>query len=212
MDSTYPERLFRQEEKIEESEFQEKLRLMRERVGKLNSYGISDIQELKIKQFRPEDARALKVYFDDFEKKYDNYTDLVERLELFVEIINKRFLFKRVEISSNEGLIIRDKHTEKEIDLLKLSSGEKETIVLFYNLLFEISSGEILLIDEPEISLHIAWQRMFINDLKKIAELRNLTILVATHSPQMISGNRNIQIDLGELYKNGLSERKQDKG
>jgi ABC-type cobalamin/Fe3+-siderophores transport system ATPase subunit len=212
LDSTYPERLFRQEEKIEESEFQEKLRLMRERVGKLNSYGISDIQELKIKQFRPEDARALKVYFDDFEKKYDNYTDLVERLELFVEIINKRFLFKRVEISSNEGLIIRDKHTEKEIDLLKLSSGEKETIVLFYNLLFEISSGEILLIDEPEISLHIAWQRMFINDLKKIAELRNLTILVATHSPQMISGNRNIQIDLGELYKNGLSERKQDKG
>ena len=154
----------------------------------------------------------MKVYFDDFEKKYDNYTDLVERLELFVEIINKRFLFKRVEISSNEGLIIRDKHTEKEIDLLKLSSGEKETIVLFYNLLFEISSGEILLIDEPEISLHIAWQRMFINDLKKIAELRNLTILVATHSPQMISGNRNIQIDLGELYKNGLSERKQDKG
>ena len=96
--------------------------------------------------------------------------------------------------------------------MLKLSSGEKETIVLFYNLLFEISSGEILLIDEPEISLHIAWQRMFINDLKKIAELRNLTILVATHSPQMISGNRNIQIDLGELYKNGLSERKQDKG
>jgi hypothetical protein len=30
LDSTYPERLFRQEEKIEESEFQEKLRLMRE--------------------------------------------------------------------------------------------------------------------------------------------------------------------------------------
>lgn len=113
-----------------------------------------------------------------------------------------------MEISYTRGLVVIDETSGRPIHLSRLSSGEKEIIVLFYNLLFENSDGGFLLIDEPEMSLHIAWQRMFIEDLKKISELRKLTLLIATHSPQIINGNRNIQIDLGELYKNGLNQRK----
>ena len=101
-----------------------------------------------------------------------------------------------------------DEVSGKPIPLSRLSSGEKEILVLFYNLLFENTDGGILLVDEPEMSLHIVWQRMFIDDLKKIAALRNLTVIIATHSPQIINGNRNIQIDLGELYKDGLNKTK----
>ena len=113
----------------------------------------------------------------EHQKKYQSYIRLMSQVFGNVTLIKEQRLIRHV----RRGVV--------------RSSGEKETIVSFYNLLFKISSGEILLIDEPEISLHIAWQRMFINDLIKIEELRNLTILVATHSPQMISGNRNIQID-----------------
>ena len=94
------------------------------------------------------------------------------------------------------------------IPLSKLSSGEQEIIVLFYELLFEVPKGTLLLIDEPEISLHITWQRLFMEDLEQIVKMKSVTVIVATHSPQMISGNRQRQIDLGELYKNGLYQRK----
>lgn len=208
LDSTFPERLFIQKEGISEKDFYESLQLMHTRVQKLHNNGFTRMRELKNMEFRREDARALKVYFEDFDSKYREFGGILDRLELFQNIVNRRFRFKRMEISYTRGLVVIDETSGRPIHLSRLSSGEKEIIVLFYNLLFENSDGGFLLIDEPEMSLHIAWQRMFIEDLKKISELRKLTLLIATHSPQIINGNRNIQIDLGELYKNGLNQRK----
>ncbi|MGN1142471.1 MAG: AAA family ATPase [Oliverpabstia sp.] len=208
LDSTFPERLFHQISGITEMEFHEKMKQMRIKVTKLIQNGISIGKILEDIAFRQEDARALKVYFDDFDKKYDTYSKMIEQLELFRDIVNRRFRFKHMEISVENGFRIIDEESGTPIRLSTLSSGEKEIIVLFYKLLFEIPDKVFLLIDEPEISLHIAWQRMFAEDMKKIAELKELTVLVATHSPQIINGNRDIQVDLGELYKNGFNKGK----
>lgn len=208
LDSTYPERLFRQNEGVNEEEFQEKLQLMSDKVNKLNKYGISKVKGLKNVSFRTEDARALKIYFEDFDQKYQEYKEFIECLELFVKIVNKRFKFKYIEVTNDVGLRVVDEKQGHPIPLSKLSSGEQEIIVLFYELLFEVPKGTLLLIDEPEISLHITWQRLFMEDLEQIVKMKSVTVIVATHSPQMISGNRQRQIDLGELYKNGLYQRK----
>ena len=56
------------------------------------------------------------------------------------------------------------------------------------------------LIDEPEISLHITWQKQFLGDLLEVSKLIALHAIVATHSPQIVSSHLDIQIDLGELY------------
>lgn len=86
------------------------------------------------------------------------------------------------------------------MDLNKLSSGEQEILVLFYKLIFE-SDVNIILIDEPEISLHISWQKEILNDFKKIIELnRNIHVIIATHSPQILSDNWDLQVDLAEQY------------
>ena len=207
LDSTYPERLFRQKCGITEKEFHINMNLMKEKIEKLDRYGISDIKALDNVEFNPEDARALKVYFDDFNEKYDVYRDFLERLDYFGEIVNSRFMFKQLVISREYGLKIIDIDTKRKIPLTNLSSGEKEIIVLFYTLLFEIPDGVLLLIDEPEISLHIAWQRLFMKDLKKIVQMKNLRAVIATHSPHIVSGNRDIQVDLGELYKDGFNKR-----
>ena len=58
----------------------------------------------------------------------------------------------------------------------------------------------MLLLDEPEISLHVAWQRMFAEDMYTIAQKRGIKILAATHAPMIINGHGDVQIDLGELY------------
>jgi predicted ATP-dependent endonuclease of OLD family len=58
--------------------------------------------------------------------------------------------------------------------------------VLAYDLLFNVKPDALVLIDEPEISLHVAWQQQFLNDIARIAEVASLRFIIATHSPQII--------------------------
>lgn len=206
LDSTYPVRLFDEQSGITEEEFNKKIEWMQEKVRKLDEYGISNIPSVKNIRFKIEDARALKIYFEDFEKKYEAYADLIRKLDLYKEIVNKRFKFKKIKIINNEGMLVQDDNG-KMLNLTKLSSGEQEIIVLFYRLLFETPDNVLILIDEPEISLHVAWQRMFASDLNDIIAEKKIKVIVATHSPQIVAGKQGIQIDLGELYKYGRNNR-----
>lgn len=175
---------------------------MQKKIRKLRNNGITTVRNLEISDFKEEDAKALAIYFNDFNKKYTAYEKLVDRIELFCDIVNSRFTFKKLAISHEEGFEIIDDTTGKRLPLDKLSSGEKEIIVLFYEILFETPDETLLLIDEPEISLHISWQRLFIRDLVRIAKHKQLTVVVATHSPQIALGDCDKQIDLGEQYQN----------
>ena len=66
LDSTFPERLFAQKDGISKEDFHTNLKLMHERVQKLQNNGFTQLRELRDMEFQSEDARALKVYFDDF--------------------------------------------------------------------------------------------------------------------------------------------------
>ena len=54
----------------------------------------------------------------------------------------------------------------------------------------------MVLIDEPEISLHIIWQEELLGDLSEIAQMNGLNILMATHSPQVISDRWDLAVEL----------------
>ncbi len=123
LDSTYPERLFCQQERITKEEFDKCISAMQEKVEKLSKYGISSIKKLNNIEFKEEDAKALKVYFEDFDKKYREYSSLIEKLDMFTDIINRRFRFKEIRISNERGIEIIDQ-SGRSINLLKLSSGE----------------------------------------------------------------------------------------
>lgn len=96
LDSTFPQRLFAERNGITRQEFNEKMAVMQDKVEKLKKYDISDIGELEDIQFREEDSRVLKVYFEDFEKKYQQYEILIHKLDMFTDMVNARFLFKEV--------------------------------------------------------------------------------------------------------------------
>ncbi len=73
------------------------------------------------------------------------------------------------------------------VKLKELSSGERQILVLIIHLVFNKASdsANIIIIDEPELSLHIAWQEMFCD---KILEANgSLQAILATHSPSIIS-------------------------
>ncbi|ETJ98855.1 AAA ATPase domain protein [Eubacterium nodatum ATCC 33099] len=203
LDSSYPNRLFETKKGITKEEYTDYLKYMNEKFEKLNKYNISDIKILgKQVKFLEEHSKALKVYFSDFEKKYKVFEELIEQLDLFTDIINSRLKFKDIRISRDEGIVVFKSNTDEQIRLDQLSSGEKQEIILFYELIFESDKNIHLLIDEPEISLHIEWQLRFLDDLLRIAEKKKFKVTVATHSPQIINNHWDIQIDLGEMYGN----------
>lgn len=199
LDASYPNRLFDNKEEITKEEFNEKFKLMNLKSSKLSKYDLSAAEQLKNAQFKPEHAKALKIYFDDFDKKFSQYEAIINEFELFTEIVNKRLTHKEIKIEKNKGIIVVDAEN-KELKLSDLSSGEKQIIVLFYELLFETENNTLLLIDEPEISLHIVWQKMFMDDLFRIIKNKNLNVVVATHSPQIINNYWDKQIDLEKVY------------
>ncbi|MCK5867089.1 MAG: ATP-binding protein, partial [Mycoplasmataceae bacterium] len=95
--------------------------------------------------------------------------------ELFLET-NKRVNFNKEELEFLLG--------DKEINAYQLSSGEKQLLIILLTVLIQDNKPSILLMDEPEISLHIEWQRKLI---KYIRELNpNVQLIIATHSPDII--------------------------
>ena len=206
LDSTYPNRLFETEEGIAESDYKIKMQEMASKFESLSKYDLSTMQEPVNFIFKEEHAKALKVYFDDFEVKYQVYEDFINKLDLYTDIINHRLSFKTLKISKEFGISIIDENS-KHLKLTQLSSGEKQEIVLFYDLIFGTEKDILLLIDEPEISLHITWQKKFMDDLLRIIDYKGFNVIVATHSPQIINNHWDRQVDLGELYGKQLNKR-----
>lgn len=205
LDSSFPFRIMQNNDFITEEDYKEKISDMNRKYDKLNYYDISmKTTQNSMPLFDRNFSKVFKVYFDDFNSKYSVYEDLINKLDLFTSIINNRLNFKEVKISRDEGFSVVDENTKK-LDIKRLSSGEKQEIVLFYKLIFETEEKMLLLIDEPEISLHVAWQKKFMDDLEKIISYKKISVIVATHSPQIISNYWEYQIDLGEMYGKELN-------
>ncbi len=115
---------------------------------------------------------------------------LYRKFELFLKIINERLAMTDKKISLYQGkLIVLSKATEGNMPIAILSSGEKNDLFLFYELIFSTDDIGLVLIDEPEISWHIEWQMSFIDRLMEICEINHFQAVVATHSPSIINGH-----------------------
>lgn len=202
LDGSYPTRLFAARTGIrDQAEYEAKLKETNEKFEKLRKYDLVELSIISEEKYNESYSTALKIYFDDFAAKYTVFQDLISKLDLFTKIINSRLTFKHLQITRENGFVIVDNdNPQKKLNLSQLSSGEKQEIVLFYELIFDTRKELLLLIDEPEISLHITWQKKFLDDLLEVSKLIALHAIVATHSPQIVSSHLDIQIDLGELY------------
>ncbi|VFN04320.1 MAG: AAA domain-containing protein, putative AbiEii toxin, Type IV TA system [Candidatus Kentron sp. G] len=120
-------------------------------------------------------------------------------LDAFSSILDKKqFANKGIEISPEFGFRFRTGEGE-ELPLTALSSGEQQEVVLLYELLFRVEPGALVLIDEPETSLHVAWKNEFLDDLSRIVRSRGIQVLLATHSPDIIGAHWDWVVDLWEI-------------
>ncbi len=137
---------------------------------------------------------VLSVYAKDAKEKLAVFDELYEKVSTFKRIVNSRFSHKQVAVSA-KGLRV-DKDDGTNLDLEKLSSGEQHELVMLYELLFRASSNSLILIDEPELSLHVAWQEQWLKDLEETAKLSDFRAIVATHSPEIIGDRWYLAVEL----------------
>jgi predicted ATPase len=72
---------------------------------------------------------------------------------------------------------------ETVIRLEKLSSGEKQLLIILFTVFLMEEKPFIVLMDEPEISLHIGWQQQLIDVIRQVNP--HCQLIIATHSPSI---------------------------
>ncbi|MGW4049511.1 AAA family ATPase [Streptomyces sp. NPDC004779] len=201
LDRTYPQRLLAGSAAgdISEQEIRSRYDAQNELRRRLGDISLVDEDSSVIvipRSMQPWQRAVLWTYLADTEHKLATFRPILDRVSLLQSIINTRFLFKRLEIDRERGFrLVSDEG--RELDLASLSSGEQHELVLVYDLLFNVPTGALVLIDEPEISLHVSWQKGFISDLRKIGSLVRFRSVVATHSPQIAGKWADRMVALG---------------
>ncbi|MDE9195217.1 AAA family ATPase [Klebsiella pneumoniae] len=75
-----------------------------------------------------------------------------------------------------------------EMDLRKMSSGEINVFLMLIKINSEIENNSIIMIDEPEISLHPAWQNKILPSIEScFSQYNGCHFIIATHSPQVVA-------------------------
>jgi ABC-type transport system involved in cytochrome c biogenesis ATPase subunit len=187
----------------------ERYEKLRDREEELRSLGLTDramdaIPAQDLTEPGPA-AIILDQMIAGIEKRFGDLEQTAKQLMLFRDTINGMLEDKSIEFEVNEMWANRGKGGLKVLDdkgrpipLPALSSGEQHLIVMFGHILFAsgLSAGGLVLLDEPEISLHPEWQIAVTHALKKVAAINDCRMLLATHSPTMIGDDWSSEIAL----------------
>ena len=141
-------------------------------------------------------------------RKYENINDYISELFILlknVELFNDNLNSIYTEYDKGRKTIAfnyanKDNYlsvyiNNKELPFEKMSSGEINIIMILYDLIFRADSESIILIDEPEVSLHIAWQQQLLDIITNLIQTRkNIQVIIAPHSPFVTSGRSELLV------------------
>lgn len=129
-----------------------------------------------------ENNKYLLNYLLELVKIYEKQKKLDDTLRQFAEKCDKYLTHKKYYYDESKVEVsLYDEYSKEPLDLSLLSSGEKQIVSIFSRIYLEKEKPTIVLLDEPELSLSIEWQKTLIPD---IAQSENCGILiVTTHSP-----------------------------
>ena len=203
LDQSFPQRLMEAVDNLKVPDLQERMARLDEKTTNYKTLGILDktpahpFPVSSFDQIDPTQVRVMTLYVQDTEKKLEALEGLATRTRLLLENVNQKYRHKRIQLDREEGLVATSENGEP-LPLKSLSSGEQQELVLHYALLFRVSSNTIVLIDEPELSLHVAWQKKFLPELLETVQVSNFDALVATHSPFVVGERTDLMIGLGD--------------
>lgn len=173
-------------------------RLELKNVGLLEEASVYPFDTSALNDYDQTQARVMTLYIQDTQTKLGVLSNLSQRIAILLRNVNKKLRNKRVQVDREKGLLVLG-HDDRPMELEQLSSGEQHEIVLHYDLLFKVRPNTLVLIDEPELSLHVAWQKAFLPDLQEIIQAANFDALIATHSPFIVGDKTELLVPLNVL-------------
>jgi hypothetical protein len=167
----------------------------------LTSNGLlnESLDVLPRENMNPTEKRVLSLFLDDFESKLAPLAPISARVDMLRAILERKYLNKHVVVDPREGVMFRVEPTDSVLAAEYLSSGEQHELALICRLLFNEHQGTFVLLDEPELSLHVSWQHEMVADLEEIASLTSVSVLMATHSTAIINGRWDLVEQLGPI-------------
>jgi predicted ATP-binding protein involved in virulence len=97
-------------------------------------------------------------------------------------------LLRKLNVISYETINVKKANSTQRYNLLESSSGEVNLLTTFVRTIPHLDHNALILIDEPEISLHPNWQIQYIDKLKELLDgYFNVHVIIATHSPYIVS-------------------------
>lgn len=140
---------------------------------------------------------VLSPHLDELEARQKSVEPFYDLINGFVSNVNKFFRDKQITYSLRSGLrIFSNEAKPTEIIPSQLSSGEQQLVLIFCHVLTARDTPSLFIIDEPEISLNILWQRMLVSSLRELAEGSQTQFLFASHSMEILAKHRNRVVTL----------------
>ena len=161
------------------------------------------LKEILLSNDSSSSSVILKKSFIPFIQEYKRQALPIEKqIEEFLNVVNKYLVHKKIKFDKEKfDFTLKIGSKIVILDEKFLSSGEKHIFSVFANLVFNKKHSIHLLIDEPELSLSINWQKMFIEDITRFKKVKNL--IFVTHSPYVISED---MIDDLQKFPSGNSD------
>lgn len=142
---------------------------------------------------------VLAPYLDSMDTKHKAMQDIYERIHTFITVARRFYTNKELTYDLRSGIQIHSLNGK----LLKphmLSSGERHLLLLFCTSIVAGGSPSILMIDEPEISLNIKWQRMLIDALIQCIGDNDIQFIFSTHSFEILSKHKSRVVKLENTH------------
>jgi ABC-type Mn2+/Zn2+ transport system ATPase subunit len=112
---------------------------------------------------------------------------LAEIIQLTESAQENERMFAKLSVRQHQLGLMRREESGKIVLFDALSSGEQQVLTLAIKLIAEANPGTVMLVDEPEISMHVAWQRVLPTVLEHISTNLGCSMVIATHSPVLIA-------------------------
>lgn len=194
--------VFENGEAISEKDYKERVERISETLKPLKRWGMVN-PEFEPITYMPVVDNILRTYLDNLEYKIDIHKEFINQLRMFESLVaNSFFANKTLRINSKFGFCFYSEAEHKEPLLPEnLSSGERHLLLQLFELIFRAPNSALVLIDEPELSMHLYWQICYSKVLEEIANARKLHCVVATHSPQIFDSMWSRCVDLYQLTK-----------
>ncbi len=136
--------------------------------------------------------QVLSPYLDGLEQRMDALEPGLRAVAPFIDALNSFLENKEADFRpGREGIRIRDRYTQEQLDAFQLSSGEKQIVLLFSDIVALQGQTRVFIIDEPELSLNPEWQRKLMPSLLEVTQESEMQLLAATHSIEIMARYRD---------------------